>query len=191
MVVLLNTGNNSESLLAFKILNMKRILLLITVTLLPFVGHAQYSNEFVDIRNGFYTDGFWGEWEDNYSLVPKIINSGFVLHYDLDHPSEWVVKVEFTPDTNKKRIKARYKAKEWETIPCTVTFRTQHGNLKKAMQLEELSSTGHYREIKQNGTISIAPYKIKRGMHTFNIWIGGYGLGIAFTKITIVMKKYY
>lgn len=170
---------------------MKRILLLIAVTLLPFIGYSQYYNTTADIQNSFYADGFWGGWKNNYSLVPRITNNGFVLYENGNHPSEWVMKAEFTPDANKKRIKARYKTKEWEKIPCTVTFRTLHGNLKKAMQLEELSSKGHYREIKQNGIIMIEPYKVKRGMRTFNIAIGEYGLGITFTKITMVMKKYY
>lgn len=175
---------------------MKRILLLIAVTILPLIGYSQYYNNKADIQHTFCADGFWGEWESNYGLIPKITNNGFILYIDGTHPSEWVMKAEFIPDANKKRIKARYKAKEWENISCTVTFRTQHGDLKKAMQLDltELGpnpKNGYCQKIERKGQIWIAPYKIKKGMRIFNIWVEGYGLGIAFNKITMIMNKYY
>lgn len=92
----------------------------------------------------------------------------------------------------KKNIKARYKNKEWEKIPCSIIFRAKDANLKRLMSLDDFILSEDSEEITYHGEIWIAPYKYKQGMKVFNIFVKQsgvtYGLGVYITRGSIIWK---
>lgn len=142
----------------------------------------------IEFSHNYLAENMWGGWNTAYGKRVSVTQNGFVIHNSGSHPSEWFVKVTYSADSDKKRINTRYKSKEWEKIPCTVIFRHASGfyNLKDLMQLNFKEGSTEERHV---GRIWIAPYKYKKGMRTFNIFIGDYGAGISLTSGTIIWKK--
>lgn len=163
---------------------MKKLILILFI-LIPLHCFSQ-----MPVVTNYYADGFWGEWKNKFLVLSVIRNGGFTLHEEYDHPSEWMVKVIYSPDNNKDRIKARYKNKEWEKIPCKIIFRATHTDLKELMKLNlSWAQKTCIKEIAYDGEIWIAPYKYKKGMRVFNIFVEGYGLGISITRGSIIWLK--
>lgn len=162
---------------------MKKLFFLSVLLLIPFLCFSQ-----IEFRHSYYAENMWGEWSNAYGKVVSVTKGGFVIHGRNSHPSEWIIKVTYQADSNKKSINARYKSEEWEKLPCTVIFRHASGyyNLKELLQLNFEKGNTEERHV---GRIWIAPYKYKKGMRTFNVFIGDYGFGIDLTSNTIIWKK--
>lgn len=162
---------------------MKKNFFLILLLVIPCLCYSQ-----IGFRHCFYAEEMWGDWSNAYGKVISPARDGFVIHSTTSHPSEWIAKVVYRADSNKKSINARYKSKEWEKIPCTVIFRHPSGlySLKDLMLLNFKRGGKEERHV---GKILIAPYKYKKGMDTFNVFIDDYGLGIHLTDNTIVWRK--
>lgn len=157
---------------------MKKLLFIILLSI-PVIVRAQISFSY-----NFCAENLWGEWKSSFSDVVQPIQHGFIIYSEYNHPSDWKVKVIFNADNNKKNIKERYKNKIWEETRCIVIFRANKKvSLKELMQISFLH--GGYEQ-QYSGWIKIAPYKYKKGMRTFNIFIKDYGLAISLTNGSIV-----
>lgn len=142
-------------------------------------------------------DGYWGDrWNySNFGYFPGFPETmhfgyvlrgtydGFIVYYaddDTSKPHEYILKVKIDGLNTKiasKEKKRRIKANEWYVYSGTVEYYTSDKGPTLRECIANWPKTGRTYKHVAKATIKIQPYK--KNPEVYNIWWGGYGLGIS------------
>lgn len=169
---------------------MKRILFII----LLLTSTAAFGQTFFHYNK--YINEYWGDkWEDSneslysdqYGYVLKGTYDEFIIYYVLpfgnNYPSDYIMRIKIiglNTDIDKKEKKRRLKNNEWYQYSGTVEYYTDHNFSTLEQYIRSWPSRVNRDEKRRNvtpATIKIAPYKKKP--EVYNIYFGGYGIGIS------------
>lgn len=157
---------------------MKKYLLILIFSLLALPCFGQ-------IRTSVNIGGYWGEWSSQYFYEAFGHEHSFIVYHKNSHPSRYFFKVVITnydfPDAKEKR--EHLKSGTWYTYNGYVEYSPQWDDQKREYTLnkfiDSFDSGGCYNGKglnKVNAIIKIEPYK--KTPQTYNIFFGGYGVGI-------------